>query len=172
MGADAQAPDYVDPVAGVRIWRVAPNLWAQLGGLLWAPSVKEPWPVGEEYVATCSSHPDHAPPQDGCTCGIYGYYSPELALQGGYWPQEGAPLYNRLVCGVVGATGEILLHGYGLLASKVKVEAIFTDGAPDAELPIPRQEIADAYDAALIDSTDYEAFCNERGLITFSPDDF
>lgn len=43
-----QAPDYINRVAGVRIWRVAPNLWAQLGGLLWAPGMKEPWASGDD----------------------------------------------------------------------------------------------------------------------------
>jgi hypothetical protein len=169
--ADGGAPDYVGRGAGVRIWRVAPTLWAQLGGLLWAPNMKEPWPTGEEYVATCPAAPDHVPPQEGCSCGIYAFYNPHLADEGGYWPYSGAPLWARLVCGVVGAAGEVLLHDYGLLAERVTVEAIFTDGAPDSELPIPRAEIADAYGAGVIDTQDYEAFCAERGLIVFSPDD-
>jgi hypothetical protein len=169
--ADGGAPDYVGRVAGVRIWRVAPTLWAQLGGLLWAPNMKEPWPTGEEYVATCPAAPDHSPPAEGCSCGIYAFYSPVLADEWGYWPQEGAPLFNRLLAGVVGAAGEVLLHERGLLAARVSVEAIFTNGASDSELPIPRNEIASAYGADVIDAEDFEAFCAERGLIVFSPED-
>jgi hypothetical protein len=166
-----QAPDYLNRVAGVRIWRVAPNLWAQLGGLLWAPNIKEPWPMGEEYVATCPAAPDHAPPADGCSCGIYAFYTPDLAQQGGYWPQEGARYWDRLVAGVVGAAGDVVLHERGLLAARTKVEAIFTEGAPDAELPIPRAELFAAYNAEVIDAADYEAFCAERSLIVFSAED-
>jgi hypothetical protein len=164
------APDYVNRVAGVRIWRTAPTLWAQLGGLLWAPSMKEPWPTGEEYVAACPAVPDHTPPADGCSCGIYAFYNPELAALGGYWP-EPSPLYNRLLVGVIGAAGDVVLYDHGLLASRATVEAIFIDGAPDNELPIPRAEVAAAYDATLIYARDYEAFCVERGLVVFDPDD-
>lgn len=171
MATSQQAPDYISRVAGVRIWRVAPNLWSQLGGLLWAPSMKEPWPTGEEYVATCSTDPDHTPPAEGCRCGIYAFYNPKLADEGGYWPNPYAPLFNRLVCGVVGAAGDVVLHQHGLLAERATVEALFTDGAPDADLPIPRLEIAEAYGAELIYSQDYEAFCVGRGLKVFSPDD-
>jgi hypothetical protein len=165
-----EAPDYLSRVAGVRSWRVAPNLWAQLGGLLWAPNVKEPWPVGEEYVATCPGDPDHASPAEGCSCGIYAFYTPDLADEGSYWPGEGVPLYNRIVAGVVGAAGEVVLHEHGLLAARATVEAIFTDGAADAQLPLARKEIATAYGAEVIDSSDYEAFCAERGLIVFGPE--
>lgn len=181
------APDYVSCAAGVRIWRVAPNLLAQLGGLLWAPNVKEPWPTGEECMAGCSVSPDHAPPHEECTCGIYAFYSPELAKEGGYWPKAGAPLFNRLVAGVIGAAGEIVLHESGLLAARATVEAIFTDGAPDVELPLThqieggriteskrrmsREVIADAYGVPVIDSRDYEAFCAKRGLIVFGTED-
>jgi hypothetical protein len=167
----SQVPDYIDRVAGVRIWRVAPNLWAQLGGLLWAPSMKEPWPTGEEYVASCSHNPDHVPPVEGCMCGIYAFYNPALADKGGYWHNPHAALFNRLVSGVVGGAGDVVLHEQGLLAERVKVEAIFADGAPDADLPIPRDEIARAYNADLIYAQDYEAYCETRGLIVFSPED-
>jgi hypothetical protein len=166
------APDYFNRAAGVRIWRVAPTLWAQLGGLLWAPGMREPWPTTErEYVASCAAFPDHMPPAEGCVCGIYAFYTPQLAEEGIYWPQVAGPLYNRLVTGVVGVAGEVALHEYGLKAERATVEAIFTDGAPDDELPIPRHELAAAYDAVLIDSIDYEAFCAERGLIVFDPED-
>jgi hypothetical protein len=37
MSKELLAPDYVNRLACVRVWRVAPTLWAQLGGLLWGP---------------------------------------------------------------------------------------------------------------------------------------
>jgi hypothetical protein len=174
----SEFPDYIQPVAGVRIWRVAPNLWAQLGGLLWAPGIREPWPTGEEFEAACNKNPDHVQPAEGCMCGIYAFYSPNLAIAGDYWPKSWRPNFNRLVAGVVGAAGDVVLHEWGWRASHATVVAIFGDfggnihGAPDSELPMPRQEIADAYDASVISVSDYKAFCECEGLIVFSPEDF
>jgi hypothetical protein len=164
-------PDYINRIAGVRTWLVAPNLWAQLGGLLWAPMMRDPWTTGEEYAATCTGHPDHTPPEDGCGCGIYAFLDPTLARRMGYWTERGAGPSNRIVAGVIGAAGKVSLTDRGLLAACATVEAIFTDGAPDDELPIPRAEIAQAYGADVIDTADYEEFCAERGLILFGPDD-
>jgi hypothetical protein len=167
-----EAPDYINRVAGVRIWRVAPNLWAQLGGLLWAPGMKEPWPSGsggpEEYYASCA-HPDHAPPDAGCGCGVYAFYNAALAKEGGYWPGIGGGPYNRVLAGVIGAAGDVELHDHGMKAERATVEAIFTNGADDEELPIPRGEIAAAYGAAVIDAEDFEEFCAERGLVVIDP---
>ena len=164
-----QAPDYINRVAGVRIWRVAPNLWAQLGGLLWAPGMKEPWASGEEYHASCPGHPDHVPPDPGCCCGIYAFYNAALAKEGGYWPGIGGGPYNRVAAGVVGAAGDVELHDHGMKAERATVEAIFTDGVPDEELPIPRQEIASAYGAEVVDSADFEEFCDARALVVIDP---
>jgi hypothetical protein len=160
-----EAPDYINRVAAVRIWRVAPNLWAQLGGLLWSPGMKEPWATGEEYYASCM-FPDHTPPESTCTCGIYAFYSPYYA-QMHYWPGIGGGPHNRVVAGVIGAAGDVELHDIGLRAGRATVEAIFTAGVADEELPIPRAEIAAAYGGEVITSTDYDDFCAERGLIMF-----
>jgi len=166
------APDYINRGAGVRIWRVAPTLWAQLGGLLWAPGMKEPWPTTEkEHVASCQANPDHTPPAEGCDCGLYAFYNPRLAEEGGYWTYEASPLYNRVVAGVIGVAGDIELQEHGMKAERATIEAIFTTGADDDELPIPRAELAEAYGAEVKDSSDYEAFCAERGLIVFGPED-
>lgn len=155
---------------------MAPNLWAQLGGLLWAPGMREPWPsfargAGEEYEASCQLNPDHTPPAEGCTCGIYSFYNPTLGKTGGYWPEPQDRLFNRVVAGVIGAAGEVVLHEDGLLAARATVEAIFTDGADDEELPMPRRVIADAYGADVIDSEDFAEFCAARGLIVFGAED-
>jgi hypothetical protein len=165
------APDLIRPVAGVRVWRIAPTLWWQLGGLLWSPSMKEPWPTGEVYRASCRL--DHEPGSEGCACGVYAYFSPELARRGDYWPKT-----NREIAGVIGAAGEVDLWSKGMRAGRATVEAIFTAGYPDEELPLSRQEIADAYPSAdggtaeVIDEADYHAFCEERGFIVYSPEDF
>ncbi len=165
---EPSVPDYFERIAGVRIWRVAPNLWAQLGGLLWAPALKEPWPTGEEFIAHCSTVPDHVPPADGCMCGIYAFNTPQAAITGGYWPHEQRPYFNRIVAGVVGAAGEVVLQEHGYRAARVRVEAIFEVGVDDHELPIPRQEIASAYDVNLIHVDEYETFCRDQGLVLLS----
>jgi hypothetical protein len=164
-----ETPDYISRVAAVRIWRVAPHLWAQLGGLLWAPAVQEPWPTGEEFYAKCTTHLDSAPPRPGCGCGIYAFYTPKLAQPGGYWVDSSVGPTNRLVAGVIGAAGEVELCEFGLRAERATVEAIFTVGAFDHEIPIPRQEIAAAYGAEVISADDYEEFCAERGLVVIDP---
>jgi hypothetical protein len=166
---DSGAPDYINRVAGVRIWRVAPTLWAQLGGLLWAPNVQEPWPTGEEFYAKCTNKPDHTPPHEGCACGIYGFYTPSAARAGGYWPEPFGPHYNRLVAGVIGAAGEIELSEFGMRSGRASVEAIFLTGADDDELPFTRHEIAEGYGAEVISHHDYKEFCTERGLIVVGP---
>ena len=161
----AGPPDYIHRVAGVRIWRIAPTLWWQLGGLLWSPAMKEPWTTGEEYHASCAA--DHEAGSASCTCGVYAFYTPKLAQAGGYWAAG-----DRLVAGVIGAAGDVDLASSGMRAGRATVEAIFTAGAADALLPLTRQEIADGYGAEVIDEDDYEEFCERRDLIVFSPDDF
>jgi hypothetical protein len=154
----AGPPDFTDPIAGVRIWRVAPTLWWQMGGLLWSPAMREPWPTGEVYRAACRM--DHAPGSAGCGCGVYSFYTPELAKGGSYWPTS-----DREIAGVIGASGEVDLSSVGMRSGSATIEAIFTAGAPDSELPLSRQEIADGYGAEVIDPEDFEEFCDRRALV-------
>jgi hypothetical protein len=166
---EMRAPDYTNCVAAVRIWRVAPTLWAQLGGLLWAPAMREPWATGEEYYASCQSNPDHVP-GEGCGCGLYAFYSPAMARAGGYWvPGRGQSLYNRVLAGVIGAAGDMELCEHGMRTERATVEAIFDDGAPDPELPMPRGELAAAYGAEVIGVGEYEDFCGRRGMVVIDP---
>ena len=178
----SEFPDYIQPVAGVRIWRVAPNLLAQHMGLLWGPGAREPWPsvAGKEHHARCgfesdgTIHTDHKPPGKGCSCGFYAFYNPALAIERGYWPtsENYAQLYHRLVAGVLAASGEIELSEWGFRAERGRVAALFAVGVADEELPLPRETIADAYGVPLIDVEDYDAFCADEGLLVFGPGDF
>jgi hypothetical protein len=161
-----EAPDYVGRVAGARNWRVATTLWAKMGGLLWAHAILEPWPTGKEYEAACVGVPNHAPPAAGCSCGVWAFFNPELLATSGYGVED-----PRHVSGVVGAAGDVELAERGWRAQRATVEAIFADGVSDEMLPVTRQEIADAYDIPIIRRNDYDAFCEARGLIIFSPDD-
>jgi hypothetical protein len=172
-------PDYMGEVAGVRIWRVAPNLLSQHMGLLWGPGAREPWPTGKAHHAKCGlerhghTYTDHDPPGEACGCGLYAFHNPALAVEGGYWPtsEPSRQLYNRLVAGVLAASGTIALHEWGFKAEKGRVAALFTIGAPDEELPLPREIIADAYNVPVIEAGDYFDFCEQEGLVVFSPED-
>lgn len=151
-------PDYINRIGGARGWRVANTLWARMGGLLWADAMLEPWPMGEEYAAKCETGCASVPGEDH-VCGIYAWYDFNTMVQVWYPPGD-----FRHVRGVVSARGEVVLHERGWRAEFVRVEAIFND-VPDADLPIPKHAIADAYGVPIIKPADFEVFCRERGLV-------
>jgi hypothetical protein len=132
--------------------------------------MKEPWATGEEYYPQCPAHPDEPPPGEDCSCGIYCHYTPGDARASAYWPLEGAPLYDRQVVGVIGCAGDLELGDIGMRAGRATVEAIFTAGAPDRDLPIPRADIAAGYDAEVIAVEDFADFCGRRNLIIVTED--
>jgi hypothetical protein len=174
------APDFTHRIAGVRAWRVAPNLAARLGGLLWSANMLTAWRSHQELVANCSSYA-HTPPQENCGCGVNAFYRPEGGLA--YLPDTpGDPTFY--VTGVVSGAGEVVLFEEGWRAARGKVEAIF-DGPDLHRLPrfsdgeelgrgVPKrislEMIAEAYDAQIIAPADYEAFCLENGLMVIDPD--
>lgn len=156
-----EAPDYLQAIAGCRAWMVAPNLWSQMGGILWATAQVEPWKTGEDIVAHCHVNPDHVPPVEDCACGIYAYYHP-LAL---LWHRQSFE-DSIHVTGVVSGWGDVLLHESGFRAQCARVEAIFDHHLmPHVELPITKEEIAEAYGAEVIAPTEYEEFCQSRDLV-------
>jgi len=164
MTALVEAPDYTHCVAGVRTWRVAPNLAARLGDLLWSSSMLDAWPVGQELVAVCHRG-GHVPPDEGCKCGVNAWYGVEL----GYADSAGLE-DPRHVTGVVSGSGDIVLFEHGWRAARGRVEAIFHDPAlPQIALPVSKKEIAVAYGAAIIAPRDYEAFCLEHKLVLIDP---
>ena len=163
MGEEQQrAPDHIGRVAGCRVWRIAPTLWARMGGLLWATWMREPWQNGKEHEAICPPRGCPNPPLKECTCGIYAF-SDESGMDrqnpigkvGGFWH----------VGGVIGASGRILPALYGFRAAKAKVMAIFND-----DFPTDKEEIAHAYGVPIIDRRDYDAFCAEAGLLRLGQD--
>ena len=156
-------PDYTDRVAGARSWRVANTLWARMGGLLWADAMLEPWPKGEEHESACGyGHADG--PGENCSCGIHGWFDYETMVK--TW-RPGKDFAR--VRGVVGARGVVWLHELGWRAQYATVEALFDDVADDA-LPIPKGEIAAAYEVPVIRPEDYHAFCEDMGMVVFRPE--
>jgi hypothetical protein len=155
----AGAPDYFGLVAGCRAWQPANTLWAELGGLLWSVGMLECWRKGEEWKEAECRRGDHRIPGDRCSCGIYAFHNP-ASLHKQF---VGLPLDRveprGLVTGVIGAAGEIVEHELGFRAQYAKVLAVFDSEHPD------RDAIAKQYNAEILPLEDYDAFCQERGLI-------
>jgi hypothetical protein len=63
----ASAPDLVTAVIGFRQWRLC-------GDELWSVLATERWHRGVQS-AYCAVH-THEAPANGCTCGIYAWYTP------------------------------------------------------------------------------------------------
>ena len=152
------APDYFDLVAGVRTWRVANTMWARMGGYLWSWSMLDCWRKGEEWKqAECRV--GHRIPGDDCRCGIWTFFDPQTMTK------ELSPLSRpgepyEYVSGIIGAGGDIVVNELGFRAQYAKVLAIFSD-----EWPTPKEEIAMMYHCPVLVPNDYDAFCDERGLV-------
>lgn len=157
-GAPDGAPDYFDLVAGVRTWRVANTMWARMGGYLWSWSMLDCWRKGEEWKqAECRV--GHRIPGDDCRCGIWAFFDLQtMAKELSPLSRPGEPY--EYVSGIIGAGGDIVVHELGFRAQYAKVLAIFSD-----EWPTPKEEIAMMYHCPVLVPNDYDAFCDERGLV-------
>src|ERR1700759_1963293 len=96
---EAAAPDLITAVIGFRQWRLC-------GDELWSVRAAERWQRGV-HTAHCLSHA-HAAPANGCTCGIYAWYSPT--------PRGASALTPDLVSGAGALWGQIELHAHGMRA--------------------------------------------------------
>jgi hypothetical protein len=164
--------DYILParrVAGVRPWRLAPTLWAQLGGWCWSLTLSDCWrklSAGPEYEwkeAKCDF--GHTPPGEGCTCGIYAYHAPSHAgVPHTTWGMgrtaSGAPRLET-ASGVIICDGEIIPATLGFRAQYAKIAAIFDLGVPAIATP---EQIAADYRCDIITPDEYYAFCAKHGL--------
>ena len=66
-------------------------------------------------TATCGEH-DHVAPQNGCTCGIYTWYSAPA--------RTASVLTPELVAGAVALWGQIELHAHGMRAEHATIVAL------------------------------------------------
>jgi hypothetical protein len=101
------APDLITPVIGFRQWRLR-------GDELWSFQTDEQWGHGV-HTAQCPLHAHHAP-ANGCSCGIYAWYSPT--------PRGASALTAALVGGAVALWGQIELHAHGMRAEHAVVVAL------------------------------------------------
>jgi hypothetical protein len=104
---EASAPDLITAVIGFRQWRLC-------GDELWSFHAAERWHRGV-HTAHCPVHA-HEAPANGCTCGIYAWYSPT--------PRGASALTPDLVGGAVALWGQIELHAHGMRAQHAMVVAL------------------------------------------------
>jgi hypothetical protein len=104
---DEAAPDLVTAVIGFRQWRLR-------GDELWSLRATERWSRGL-HTAHCTAHA-HVAPANGCTCGIYAWYSPA--------PRGASAMTPDLVAGAVALWGQIELHAHGMRAQYATVVAL------------------------------------------------
>jgi hypothetical protein len=157
--------DYILParrVAGVRTWRLAPTLWAQLGGWCWSMTLSDCWRKGAEFEwkeAQCDF--GHTAPGSGCTCGIYAFHEPSqlLVKPGRQALATMQPL--ETVSGVIICDGEILPGALGFRAQYAKIAAIFDPEVPAIATP---EQVAENYRCDIITLDEYDAFCIKHDL--------
>jgi hypothetical protein len=151
---EIRIPDYMGRLAGVRSWKIAPTLWAQMGGWLWSAAMLGPWEDGEETVAVCET--GHPTPAKGCSCGLYAFYDTASGMP----YSKSAKSEAGAISGVIGATDRIIPGDLAYRAQRARVLALFEDSHDS-----PKAEIAEAYGSIpIIRVTDFEDFCDWYGL--------
>jgi hypothetical protein len=159
VGEEVRIPDYMGRMAGVRSWKIAPTLWAKMGGWLWSAVNLGPWPDGEENVAVCET--GHPTPAKGCSCGLYAFYDPASGLP----YSTSARTEAGCVSGVIGVAGRIIPGDLAFRAERAKVLALFHDPYDS-----PKEEIAAAYAGIpIIRPEEFEDFCDWYGLTRYDP---
>ena len=107
---EAVAPDLIRAVIGFRQWRLR-------GSGLWSLRADDRWERGV-HTAYCQSEPGHdgPAPQNGCTCGIYAWYSPP--------PRTASVWTSDLVAGAIAAWGQVEVHAHGMRVEHAMVVAL------------------------------------------------
>jgi hypothetical protein len=162
-----QVPDYMGEIAGARAWRMAPTLWAKMGGLIWAKVMTDRWIDGETKVAECER--GHEVPHEGCSCGCYAWYTEDLLHR-----QKFAPTDHTTISGVVAGSGGVIRgHNGYWVAERVTVKAFFDDGFPSPVVEVQegsgvflatKAEAAEVWGVPVIQYSDYADFCDDLGL--------
>lgn len=179
-----RAPDYAQPIIGVRAWRVDKN-----GFLNSTTRRSEQWMPGEVKRASCDrlasiAHlnsvggvgiPDprrkvvrHEAPQSGCSCGLYAFYDRQSCKDHG----DGFSVEDSQVTGAVSAWGEkVILCEYGFRAQYMKLEALVLEEETIEVFGFPisareaHEKLARRYGVPLLLPTEVRAFLRERGTV-------
>jgi hypothetical protein len=139
------APDLVTAVIGFRQWRL-------VNGELWSFRADERWHRGA-HTAHCPAH-SHIAPANGCTCGIYAWYSPT--------PRGASALTPDLVGGAVAVWGQVELHAHGLRAQHAMVVALALPFSRGAKRRLIRAA-ADALEVAAVPARRLRAEALQHG---------
>lgn len=164
-GVGSQAPDGINPIVGVRAWRVQTTLQKED----FLHSVYKhgvPWPTDRKLEAKCVQpvtttwrawgpptpiegfqipgeiHPDQPVPYKHCTCGIY-------ALNSELGDAEVRPWGSDSIVGIVLLWGQVLEGDRGYRAQYAKVAALWMDTDEPERVDLITQ-MAERYGVPLI----------------------
>lgn len=150
----ARIPDLVEEILG---WKVLAfgeegRLWHHPDHLhhvlvptgLSSPVSYTHWPPRDWLRATCRKDPEHSPPEEGCTCGIYAV-AEERRARPYVWK---APL---TVLARVGLAGKIIPGDRGWRAERARVVALTRTGAGPRDYPRLLARVANRYDVPILD---------------------
>lgn len=179
-----KAPDYAEPISGVRAWRVDKD-----GFLTSTTRRNERWMPKEVKQATCDrlesivrlnslggiGLPDpqrkvirHEAPHSGCSCGLYAFYDRRTSKEHGDW----CSVEDRCVTGVVSAWGErVILCEYGFKAQYMKLEALVLEQETTEVFGFPvcvreaYEKLARRYGVPLLVPAQIAEFLRERGTV-------
>ncbi len=144
-GAEARAPDLVEPVVGFRAWRL-------VGGRLMSPYIPCRW-EGRTMHAACWPanrtlfkgvgwlEAPHASPHADCQCGVYAYHRPGVQAYYGEW------LWTE---GAVTVWGHLEAHRDGLRAAHARIEALVLPPRHEAERRAAVEGVAAALEVPLV----------------------
>src|SRR3954447_18107410 len=146
----ATAPDLIRAVIGFRQWRLhGEELWGAHADARSGPGPQTAGCLGE------AAH-DGAPPQNGCTCGFYAWYSPT--------PRTASLGTSELVGGAVALLGRVELPAHGLRAQHAMIVALalpFSWGAKRRRLVA----VANALEVPTVPARKLKAAALEHGDI-------
>jgi hypothetical protein len=163
--------DFSGRAVGVRTWRLANTMWAEMGGWLWSLAMTDCWRKGVDWKEAECRH-GHRIPDEHCGCGIWAFFNVEAMEEEFGSPLVTAPTTRvgttprgenfEYVTGIIIADGDIVIHDKGFRAQYAKVVGIFEDG-----LPTPKREITEMYRCPPVLPSDYDLFCVTHGLRRF-----
>lgn len=109
-----------------------------------SPMKSAQWPDSTWLRATCFRDPEHDPPVEGCTCGIYAVADVETA-RAYIWE---APL---TVLARVGLAGKVIPGSRGWRAERARIVALTRTGVGPREYPGMLARIANHYAVPILD---------------------
>lgn len=168
-----RAPEFIDPVVGVRQWSAGPwrGPWPERPAdepiLLWPFTGGEPWPPDEDMVAKCQRTAGHAPPVYDCGCGLWAFHSLKELSERYSWTGGGLMTDMGTISGVVSGWGEVIPYDNGWRSEVARVEALFYHPAfkPGLYQPVDIRGLAATYGADVIPLHAFDDYCERRGFV-------